>query len=83
MISGSLFAAAKAGNITAQIFWLKTRARWREERAGDAGSPAADSASNAEILMLPDNCRDPELSEALRDAQNKYFATKRQRRRLP
>jgi hypothetical protein len=23
-----LFAAAKAGNVTAQIFWLKTRAHW-------------------------------------------------------
>src|SRR4051794_33036509 len=29
VISGSLFAAAKAGNIAAQIFWLKSRARWR------------------------------------------------------
>ena len=24
------FAAAKGGNVTAQIFWLKTRARWKE-----------------------------------------------------
>jgi len=30
IVSGSLFAAAKAGNVAAQIFWLKTRARWRE-----------------------------------------------------
>jgi len=30
MVSGSLFAAAKGGNVTAQIFWLKTRAHWRE-----------------------------------------------------
>src|SRR3981189_1503274 len=29
-ISGYLFAAAKAGNIAAIIFWLKTRANWRE-----------------------------------------------------
>ena len=29
-VSGYLFAAAKAGNVTAQIFWLKTRAHWRE-----------------------------------------------------
>jgi hypothetical protein len=28
MASGSLFAAAKAGNVVAQIFWLKTRAHW-------------------------------------------------------
>jgi hypothetical protein len=32
MICGYLFAAAKAGNTTAQIFWLKTRAGWREDR---------------------------------------------------
>jgi hypothetical protein len=30
-IAGYLFAAAKAGNIAAIIFWLKTRANWREE----------------------------------------------------
>jgi hypothetical protein len=29
-IAGYLFAAAKAGNIAAIIFWLKTRAHWRE-----------------------------------------------------
>jgi hypothetical protein len=80
MISGCLFTAAKAGNITAQIFWLKTRARWRERRAADeAGFTAADSESNSEILLLPDNCRDPELTKSLRDAQKKYFARKRQR----
>lgn len=26
-VAGFLFAAAKNGNVTAQIFWLKTRAR--------------------------------------------------------
>jgi hypothetical protein len=26
-VAGYLFAAAKNGNVTAQIFWLKTRAR--------------------------------------------------------
>ena len=29
-VAGFLFSAAKSGNVTAQIFWLKTRARWRE-----------------------------------------------------
>src|SRR4030081_4135252 len=33
-IAGFLFSAAKNGNVTAQIFWLKTRARWKEPRAG-------------------------------------------------
>lgn len=30
VISGALFAQAKGGNTTAMIFWLKTRAGWRE-----------------------------------------------------
>src|SRR4051795_2363389 len=29
-VAGFLFAAAKGGNVTAMIFWLKTRSRWRE-----------------------------------------------------
>jgi hypothetical protein len=29
-VAGFLFNSAKGGNVTAQIFWLKTRARWRE-----------------------------------------------------
>src|SRR2546423_13021850 len=46
-MSGYLFAAAKAGNVTAQIFWLKTRAHWRGGSApGGPGAgrpaPAAD-----------------------------------------
>lgn len=30
IIADKLFQQAKGGNITAMIFWLKTRARWRE-----------------------------------------------------
>jgi hypothetical protein len=29
-VAGALYKAATGGNITAQIFWLKTRAGWRE-----------------------------------------------------
>jgi hypothetical protein len=35
MVAGWLFNAAKNGNVTAAIFWLKTRARWREWTAKD------------------------------------------------
>src|SRR5262249_26526468 len=76
---GYLFAAAKGGNIAAIIFWLK-KPHWRERTAADEHNPAATGAANAEVLMLPDNSRDPELTEALRDAQQKFFARKRQRR---
>ena len=30
VIGGTLFAEAKKGNITAAIFWMKTRGGWRE-----------------------------------------------------
>jgi hypothetical protein len=83
-ISGYLFAAAKAGNITAIIFWLKTRGHWRERLAPDDAIPTGDAGSNSEVvLVLPDNSRDPELTQALQDAQQKYFARKQQGQRLP
>jgi hypothetical protein len=76
MVSGSLFAAAtKDGNVAAQIFWLKTRGGWRESAARD--HPAADrdaEAAASVVLLLPDNNRDLELTQVLRDAQQKYFA---------
>jgi hypothetical protein len=76
-ICGYLFAAAKAGNIPAIIFWLKTRAHWREGAAPDDPLPGADAGSNSPmVLILPDNSRDPELTQVLRDAQEKYFARK-------
>ena len=71
---GYLFAAAKGGNIAAIIFWLKTRANLRE--TPDNPVPGADAESDSEVLVLPDNSRDPGLTQALRDAQEKYFATK-------
>jgi hypothetical protein len=76
-VSGYLFAAAKAGNVTAQIFWLKTRAHWREKMAPE--DPILGAESKSEVLVLPDNNRDPELTQVLRDAQEKYFAKKPRR----
>ena len=42
-IAGFLFNSARNGNVTAQIFWLKTRARWKEvpaehRHSGSVGS---------------------------------------------
>ena len=54
MVSGSLFAAAKGGNVTAQIFWLKTRAHWRENAARtDAASGGDAEGSSPVVLVLP------------------------------
>ena len=63
IVSGSLFTAAKGGNVTAQIFWLKTRAQWREMAVPE--EPVSDSdagGSSPVVLVLPDNSRDPELT---------------------
>lgn len=42
-VAGMLFQQCKDGNVAAQIFWLKTRARWSEkntlEVTGDADNP--------------------------------------------
>ncbi|MGA7260174.1 MAG: hypothetical protein WA709_01475 [Stellaceae bacterium] len=72
LVSGYLFANAKAGNVTAQIFWLKTRAHWRERAVSDSLAPGSDAEpSPPVVLLLPDNSRDPELTQALRDTQAK------------
>ena len=79
-ICGYLFDAAKAGNVTAQIFWLKTRANWRERTTPDEPIPSANAESNSQVVVvLPDNSREPELTQVLRDAQDKYFAKKQRR----
>ena len=43
LVAKSLFEQAKAGNTTAMIFWLKTRAGWKEtqvnEHTGTDGQP--------------------------------------------
>jgi len=73
MVSGYLFANAKAGNVAAQIFWLKTRAHWRERAVSDNLAPGSDAEpSPPVVLLLPDNSRDPELTQALRDTQAKH-----------
>ena len=53
-VAGFLFNAAKNGNVTAQIFWLKTRARWRELRLS-FGTPASSEARSS-ISILTKNC---------------------------
>jgi hypothetical protein len=82
MIPGSLFTAAKAGNITAIIFRLKTRAHWREQTAeGAIANP--DAGSNSEVVpVLRDNNRDLALTRVLQDAQQKYLAGRPHRQQL-
>jgi hypothetical protein len=77
-VAGYLFANAKAGNVTAQIFILKTRGHWREGTAPNNQIPGTEAEPNSNvILVLPDNSRDPELTQALESAQRKFFARRR------
>ena len=79
-VSGYLFASAKAGNVTAQIFWLKTRAHWRERPTPDSPAPGSGpEGSSSVVLLLPDNSRDPELTQAMRDADEKRLARRARR----
>ncbi len=78
-IAGYLFDAAKGGNVSAQIFWLKTRAHWQECREPENRVPGTDAEAPSPVVLLPDNNRDPELTEELRKAQEKYFARKQRR----
>jgi hypothetical protein len=56
-VAGFLFSAAKNGNVTAQIFWLKTRARWREtpmelRHSGSIARKDLSEVSDEELLDI-------------------------------
>src|SRR4051794_26691266 len=56
-VAGFLFSAAKNGNVTAQIFWLKTRARWHEvptelRHSGSIKTQDVTQLSDAELERL-------------------------------
>ena len=85
-MAGYLFAAAKAGNIAAIIFWLKTRARWRENGPPEETGERKDSnPRSGVVIVLPDNGRDPGLTKVLeraqREAQEKYFRAQQKKQR--
>jgi hypothetical protein len=53
-VAGFLFNSAKNGNVTAQIFWLKTRARWKEmpaeqRHSGSLGTCDLSKLTDAEL----------------------------------
>jgi hypothetical protein len=56
-VAGFLFNSAKNGNVTAQIFWLKTRAKWREtpvelRHSGSIGRKDMCEYSDEELLAV-------------------------------
>jgi hypothetical protein len=56
-VAGFLFNAARNGNVTAQIFWLKTRARWKEppaeqKHSGSLGTYDLTKLSDADLARF-------------------------------
>jgi hypothetical protein len=56
-VAGFLFNAARSGNVTAQIFWLKTRARWREvplelRHSGTVGTCDLNELTDAQLERI-------------------------------
>jgi hypothetical protein len=56
-VAGFLFNAARTGNVTAQIFWLKTRARWREtplelRHSGSVGRRELSEITDEELIAI-------------------------------
>jgi hypothetical protein len=78
-IVDSLFANAKKGNVAAQIYLAKTRLHWRECDAAERPTSESGAEPTSQVVIVPDNGRDPGLTEALREAQEKYFARKKPR----
>ena len=68
-VAGFLFAAARSGNVTAQIFWLKTRARWKEPPADlrhcgtlgtyEVGDGSARARLEAQLARMAEQMADP------------------------
>ena len=80
-MAGYLFNAAKAGNITAMIFWLKTRAHWRVRPAmSQDGAEPQSNAPEPTLIILPDSGlglpMEDGLVEALVTAQDRYYQKK-------
>jgi hypothetical protein len=56
-VAGFLFNSAKNGNVSAQIFWLKTRARWREtpmelQHSGVIGHKDLSRITDDELMAM-------------------------------
>ena len=64
VVSGTLFAEAKRGNITAAIFWMKTRGGWRESvRVEATGADGGPIETNSRLGLCD---LSPEERDALR-----------------
>jgi len=77
-VTGALYEKAVSGDTIAQMFWVKARLGWREKDP-EKPIPASQAQKTDNVIVLPDNNRDPELTEELRKVQDKYYAKKLRR----
>ena len=78
-VAGALYEKAMGGDPAAQIFWMKARAHWREKAPETPIRDSGAEQNSHNVIVLPDNNRDPELTEELRKTQEKYYARKQRR----
>ena len=52
MMGGYLYQNGKDGNVAAQIFWMKSRAGWRESAPGEPSADDRASASDTDTDKL-------------------------------
>ena len=70
-VVGALYRSATRGrSVAAQIFWVKTRMRWREPEAPPDAGPGTEGQPQY-VLVLPDNGRDREPMDEY-EAEKKY-----------
>ena len=63
-IAGTLFQQAKNGNTAAAIFWLKTRARWKETSSHEVtGADGAPLLSGIQVSFVKPNVTSSSNSE--------------------
>ena len=81
VVSGTLFAEAKRGNITACIFWMKTRGGWREtakvEHAGVPGEPIEIRPALAELTAAERDALRPILERRIAESARRSGALDR------
>jgi hypothetical protein len=77
-VTGALYEKAMGGDTIAQMFWMKTRAGWREKDS-EKPIPGPEAQQTDNVIVLPDNNRDPVLTEELRKTQDNYYAKKQRR----
>ena len=61
IVAGKLFTAAKEGNITAQIFWLKTRAKWYENAPREPNTQVADTSERKITIIKAEDLDEDEI----------------------